>query len=77
MIGVARSAPIDRPVDLAAIVPNRVRRMRGGWWQRPSPVVWPAADSYALVRSIAARVLPGARFKRRLYSRYTLVWIKP
>lgn len=76
VIGLARSSPIDWPLDIAAIVPNRVRRLRAEYWQHPSPVVWPPPESYASMRRIAARVLPGARFQRRLYWRYTLVWIK-
>lgn len=77
VIGLARSSPIDWPLDLVAIVPNRMRRLRAQYWQHPSPVAWPPPESYASMRRIAARVLPGARFQRRLYWRYTLVWIKP
>jgi SAM-dependent methyltransferase len=77
VIGLARSSPIEWPVDAAAIVPNRVRRLRGGYWPHSSPVVWPPPESYASMRQIAARVLPGARFQRRLYWRYSLVWVKP
>ncbi|MDQ6777596.1 MAG: class I SAM-dependent methyltransferase [Actinomycetota bacterium] len=77
VIGLARSSPGDLPIDIAAIVPNRIRRLRGGYWEHPSPIVWPPPESYASMRRIAARALPGARFQRRLYWRYTLVWIKP
>ena len=76
-IGLARSSPIDWPLDGAAIVPNRLRRLRAPYWQHPSPVLWPPPESYASMRRIAAHVLPGARFQRRLYWRYTLVWVKP
>ncbi len=77
VIGLARSSPLDWPLDLAAIVPNRARGLRAQYWQHPSPVVWPPPESYASMRRIAERVLPGARFQRRLYWRYTLVWTKP
>ncbi len=77
VIGVARSSPSDWLVDVAAIVPNRLRRLRAEYWQHASPVVWPPPESYASMRRIAARVLPGARFQRRLYWRYTLLWVKP
>jgi SAM-dependent methyltransferase len=77
VIGLARSLPGDWPLDVAAIVPNGVRRLRDPYWQHPSPLVWPPPESYASMRQITARVLPGARFHRRLYWRYTIVWVKP
>jgi SAM-dependent methyltransferase len=77
LIGLARSSLGGLPIDIAAIVPNRLRRLRTPYWQHPSPTVCPPPESYASMRRIAARVLPGARFQRRLYWRYTLVWEKP
>jgi SAM-dependent methyltransferase len=77
VIGLARSLPIDWPLDGAATVLNGARRLRDGYWQHPSPVLCPPAESYASMRCLAARVLPGANFKRRLYWRYTIVWTKP
>ena len=41
VIGLARSSPGDLPIDIAAIVPNRIRRLRVPYWQHPSPTVWP------------------------------------
>jgi len=77
VIGLARSSPIDWPLDVAAILPNLLRRGRAGYWQHPTLVMSPPPESYASMRRIAARVLPGAGFQRRLYWRYTLVWVKP
>ncbi len=77
VIGLARSSPSDLLIDAAAIVPNRLRRRLAPYWQHPSPTAWPPPESYASMRRIAARLLPGARLKRRLYWRYTLVWAKP
>ncbi|MGO9793701.1 MAG: hypothetical protein ACLP8S_30510 [Solirubrobacteraceae bacterium] len=51
--------------------------MRTHYWQHPSPVLWPPPKGYASMRQITANVLPGARFQRRLYVRYTIVWVKP
>jgi SAM-dependent methyltransferase len=76
VIGFAHSSLRDLPIDIAAIMPNRLRRPRSPYWQHPSPTAW-APHSYASMRRIAARVLPGARFQRRLYWRYSLVWVKP
>lgn len=77
VVGLARSSPRDLPIDAAAILPNRLRRLRTPYWQHPSPIVWPPLETYASMRQIVARLLPGARFQRRLYWRYTLVWVKP
>ncbi len=77
VIGVARSSPSDWPLDVVAIIPNRLRRLRASYWQQPSPVLWPPPETFASMRRIAARHLPGVRFRRRLYWRYTLVWAKP
>lgn len=77
VVGLAGSALRDLPVDAAAVVPNLIRRWRSPYWQHPSPVVWPPPESYRSMRQIAERLLPGAEFRRRLYWRYTLVWVKP
>jgi len=39
--------------------------------------VRPAPLTYRDTRRLAARLLPGARFRRRLYWRYSLIWAKP
>lgn len=77
VVGLARSAPRDLPIDAAAVVPNLIRRWRRPYWQHASPVVWPPPETYRSMREIAERLLPGAHFRRRLYWRYTLVWVKP
>lgn len=41
VIGLARSSLSDWLLDVAAIVPNRLRRLRVEYWQHPSPLVWP------------------------------------
>jgi SAM-dependent methyltransferase len=76
IVGLARSSPGDLLLDAVAIVPNWVRRVRAPYWRPRSPTVWPPPESYASMRRIAGRVLPGAEFRRRLYWRYTLVWVK-
>jgi SAM-dependent methyltransferase len=77
VVGLARPSLSDRPLELAAIIPHHLRRLRSGYWDHPSPIVWPPSESYAFIRSIAGDALPGARIRRRLYWRYTLVWVKP
>lgn len=59
------------------IVPGRV----SGWIHRESTfpgmrVAWPR-ESLGEIRSVASILLPGARIRRRLYWRYSLMWTKP
>jgi SAM-dependent methyltransferase len=42
-----------------------------------SPIVWPPPLTYPATRRLAMQVLPGARYRRRLYWRYSLIWTKP
>ena len=41
------------------------------------PLVWPPPLSYRQMRRLAERLLPGARYRRHLYWRYSLIWTKP
>jgi SAM-dependent methyltransferase len=41
------------------------------------PLVWPPPLSYRQMRRLAGRVLPGVRYRRHLYLRYSLTWTKP
>jgi SAM-dependent methyltransferase len=90
VVGLARSTSLaDAVLVLAAAVGHRVhmvagarrRRLHGGSGTPDaaytSPVVWPPPLSYRQARRLAERVLPGVRYRRRLYWRYTLIWIKP
>jgi 2-polyprenyl-3-methyl-5-hydroxy-6-metoxy-1,4-benzoquinol methylase len=63
VIGLARSQlPTDLPVELAAAIATRVHK---------PPL------AYAGMRRVAAKVLPGVRYRRLLLWRYSLIWIKP
>jgi SAM-dependent methyltransferase len=77
VVGLARSERTDLPIDVAAAVAHRMRRLRAPYWQHSSPTVSPPPETYPSMRRITARLLPGARFRRRLYWRYTVVWVKP
>lgn len=77
VIGLARSSLGDLPIDAVATLANRLRRLRVAYWQQPSPTVCPPAETYSSMHRIVRRALPGARVRRRLYWRYTLVWVKP
>jgi SAM-dependent methyltransferase len=76
-LGLARPRyPADLPRDLAATVVSRISRRFRRHWESRAPTVWPPAHTYAEVRVLAARVLPGARYRRHLYFRYSITWTK-
>jgi len=75
--GVARPAPRDLPLDLAAVVANLGYRAARGYWHHPSPVVWPPPHTYREIRALAEDLLPGVRYRRHLLWRYSLTWTRP
>lgn len=78
VIGLARSTGArDLTTDAIGAVTSRAIRVRRGWWDHPSPIVWPPPTTYDEVRTTSAACLPGRRFKRHLLFRYSLVWHKP
>jgi len=46
-------------------------------WKQSAPIVWPPPETYHRMKTTARRVLPGARYKRHLLGRYSLIWNKP
>jgi 2-polyprenyl-3-methyl-5-hydroxy-6-metoxy-1,4-benzoquinol methylase len=78
VVGCARSRlPADLPYEVAGFVAHRILRRGKEIWEHPSPVVWPPPVTYADMRRLAARELPGARYRRHLLWRYSIVWTKP
>ncbi len=69
--------PADLPADAVAAIAHRVLRLRRTFRQVAAPVVWPPPHTYPQLRRIAAEVLPGARYRRHLLWRYSLIWTKP
>jgi SAM-dependent methyltransferase len=87
VIGLARDgwSPRDLAVEIPALVINRVqlflhrpswRNGEAGTDYKP-PVVWPPAETYQEIRALASRLLPGMRYRRHLYWRYSICWRKP
>ncbi|AXB48354.1 class I SAM-dependent methyltransferase [Amycolatopsis albispora] len=78
VVGLAREAsPADWAAWVAAAPIVRITKLvrRAG-----GPPGLPVAEpplSYAQVRTAAARLLPGVRYRRHLLRRYSLVWRKP
>jgi SAM-dependent methyltransferase len=78
VIGLARSVgPRDLALDATGAVTSRAIRLRQGWWEHPSPIVWPPPTTYAEVCATSSARLPGSRFHRHLLFRYSIVWRKP
>jgi hypothetical protein len=66
----------DRIVSGAAVVANRTYQLLRG----PDRITAPTAPPRMTlddVRVRAAQLLPGARVRRRLLWRYTILWTKP
>jgi SAM-dependent methyltransferase len=87
VVGLARDrSPAGLCLAVPAVIGSRLHRA-AAWSRRAaarrtaasyqSPVVWPPPLTYAATRRLASQVLPGTRYRRRLYFRYSLVWVKP
>lgn len=77
VVGLARSRLADLPWDATAVIANFGHRVAKGYWEQPSPTVWPPPHSYDEIRVLAGETLPGVRYRRHLLWRYSLVWVKP
>ena len=77
VIGCARSAAQDMPLEIASVIAHQILSRRRNSWEHSAPTVWPPPLSYSQVRRIVKRQLPGARFRRRLLWRYSIEWVKP
>ena len=77
VVGVARhGSPADWLIDPAGIPLDRYHKLIRGQGSPGAPVMEPEM-SWSQVRKAAARVLPGARYRRHLLWRYSLTWTKP
>jgi SAM-dependent methyltransferase len=87
VVGLARESSLAGLfLNIPAFFGHRAHLVASAWVRRgeprrtqayQSPIVWPPPLTYRQVRQLAERVLPGARFRRRLYWRYSLAWTKP
>lgn len=55
----------------------RINNLRPNYAMAPGMPVKEAELTWREVRALARRVLPGARYRHRLYYRYSLLWTKP
>lgn len=80
VLGLARSSRLgDFAFDAAGAVATRAHKhvLRKGYWEHSAPTVWPPPHSYAEIRAIATRLLPGVRYRRHVLWRYSLTWTRP
>lgn len=77
VLGLAREESAwDWAVSLASVPPNLVRRVFHDDPRGTAPVKdWTL--SLREIRTAADRIMPGARFRRHLYWRYSMVWTAP
>jgi SAM-dependent methyltransferase len=72
----ANGSPADWIIGAAGIPVNLWYRRTRGESYPGAPVRAPDL-TWSQVRSVAARVLPGARYRRHLLWRYSVTWVKP
>lgn len=78
VVGLARNElPRDLPFVLSATLAGYAYQARKGYWEHPSPTVWPPPVTFRGMRDLAAEILPGAEFRRHLLWRYSIVWRRP
>ena len=77
VLGLARvGTPTDAALSLAAVPAAMVADRARGVWEHGAPVRDPE-HSYGEVRAAARSILPGSRWRRRLYWRYSVAWRAP
>jgi SAM-dependent methyltransferase len=78
VVGLARSRRLgDFAFDMVGVVSTRVHRLAKPYWEPCAPKVWPPPETYHQIRQVAQALLPGVRYRRRVFFRYSLVWTKP
>ena len=68
------SSPFDWALVAAGFVCTRTQVMRGRYWEHDAPTSWPPPLSIDQMRELARSELPGARFRRHMAHRYSIIW---
>jgi ubiquinone/menaquinone biosynthesis C-methylase UbiE len=77
VVGLANNgSPADWVIGGAGLPADRYYKRTRGEGHPGAPIMEPDM-TWAQVRKTAARLLPGARYRRHLLWRYSLVWTKP
>lgn len=83
IVGLARgSTPLDIALTVPAAIGARLHqfaesRRTAEPDEYRAPACWPPPVTYREMRRLAEQLLPGSRYRRHLYWRYTLAWSKP
>ena len=77
IIGLAAATWRDLPLAGAGLMARTVLGLIRGKWEHSAPMCWPPPLTFAQMKSLSRKVLPGSRYRRHLLSRYSLVWTKP
>jgi 2-polyprenyl-3-methyl-5-hydroxy-6-metoxy-1,4-benzoquinol methylase len=77
VVGLAATTVWDAPLAAVAVVAQRVFGVVYGRWEHSAPQCWPPPLTYCEIQALSARLLPGARCRRHLLGRYSLVWRRP
>jgi SAM-dependent methyltransferase len=77
VVGLAAAEWWDMPFEAVALASRTTLcTIRRDYWQHSAPQCWPPPLTYREMKGLGARLLPGARFRRHLLGRYSLVWRK-
>ncbi|WP_459545064.1 class I SAM-dependent methyltransferase [Nocardia sp. X0981] len=77
VIGCARNSRLgDYAMDVVGAAQHQVLSRTRGYWEHTAPVRMNFPHTYAQVRRIAARALPGMRWRRLPLFRYYLIWYR-
>jgi SAM-dependent methyltransferase len=76
VVGLAAYTPATWLISGLTIPAHHLMVWRRGYWEHPAPIAEPQL-TWPQVRRTVKRVLPGARFRRRLYWRYSITWTRP
>jgi SAM-dependent methyltransferase len=78
IVGLARSnLPRDVGWEAAAVLASRWYRFRRRNWEHSAPTIWPPPVTHGDMRRLARAHLPGARYRRHVLWRYSILWTKP
>ena len=71
------SGPMDLALIASGFVYKTARELSNHYWEHDAPVRWPPPLSIDEMHALVGRELPGARFRRRMAHRYSIVWPAP
>jgi SAM-dependent methyltransferase len=77
VIGLAANDWWDLPLEVLPHCARVGAKVIGKYWEHSAPTVWPPPLTYREVRRVASNVLPGVKYRRHFFSRYSLVWSRP